>query len=841
MSALDWNTISQHFYRLYPLPEHERLAALEQLAQQAPDIYVEVKALLEEDQALHDILNTGAASLLQGKEEALEGQEIGVFKLERLLGKGGMGAVYLARRIDGEFEQQVALKLIPPERLNQNALQRFRKERQILAGLQHPNIAQLYDGGTTEDGHLYFTMEYIDGKSILDYCQQQPCSLKDRLHLFLQIGAAIAYAHSKMILHLDIKPGNVLVDSKRHPKVLDFGISEESLSHQGNQIHTDVSRPYTLAYAPPEQRLQQPPAITNDVYALGVLLYQLLTEQLPFSKDHYQDIQKNKEPVLPPAPSTKVSLTEAKLIRGDLDAICLKALQVAPEKRYQSVNELVADVQAHLQQRPIAVRSAPFYNTGKFILRNRQALAVLAITFLLVVGLIVYYTFQLRQERNQALAEATKTRQLMGLLTDAFSAVDPYVRQNDTLRAGTILDRASKQMELQLANQPELLAEMGLTLAGIYASINDYHKADSLASKGLNWYQQNPPADQLLLADAYFQLGEIQWGLSMYALAQQYFEQALAMSDLLEEPGKWTADCHYALGDIAIDRLDYERADSLHRLAYAFYKQHYEPPHETLAASLHALGTTQRKLENFQQSERYYLAALQMNRSLYQEPHTEIAFNLNNLASLYLNWEQPEKGLPYAEDSYQQRLSILGALHEETIASLSNLTRIYTAMGNYEKALQIRLQLLESSRKLYDDQPHLYTLFHLHSIGNLYRRLGKNREAEAYLHKAVKMARDLDYGKESVERTALFYQNLGEAIYDQKRYTEAARVFQQGLEYLPNTTPAVAVLHYHLARTYLQLGQQQKARTALKSARALLEANPTENQEVLQQIDALMH
>ncbi len=836
----NWKSVEAHFFRIRELPAEEQASALEALAAEEPEACRELQELLGEEQTLHPVLKTRPLGpRLLAEAQQLEGRQIGAFRLGRLLGKGGMGAVYLAHRTDGEFDQQVALKLIPPERLSETALGRFRKERQILAGLQHPNIARLYDGGKTDDGQVYFTMEYIDGQPLLQFCEERQCSLRQRISMLLDICSAIAYAHSRMVLHLDIKPGNILAGPDGIPKVLDFGISEESVSHQGN---SPAARAYTPAYAAPEQLRGEGPAATHDVYALGVLLYQLLTGQLPYSREQYATARAQEEAVKepPPPPSARLSGPAASAVRGDLDAIGLKALAADPASRYQSVNQMMEDLRAWLDQRPISLKSGSLYRSRKFIRRNYRLLATIAIALMLILALAIHYAFRLQAERNQALAEAAKARQLMSLLTDAFRAADPFVTQGDTVTAATILGRASGRMEAQLAGQPELLAEMSLALAGVYCSLSNHIMGDSLARRAVALYEGQLPAEKGALAEACFQLGEARYGLGEYMAARESIEKALFIYQALGGRQEQIAECYFTLGDIAIDQLSYHRADSLHRKARDLYLQLYQPPHEKLAASLHALADIQRKLGNFREAEQHYQASLAMKQLLFKEPHTEIAYTLNHLASLYYNMEQPEKALPYAQASFEQRLAVLGPLHEEAMASQSNLTRIYTQMGDYKKALAIRLELLEKARQVYAGRPHPYILFHLHSIGSLHLKLGQNQEAEAALRQATGMAASLNYAETSPERTARFHQQLGEAVFLQERYSEAASILQGALEFLPQGAAEAGPIRYHLSRCYLALGQQQKARAELEAARAIMERSPGENRELLEKAAALL-
>ncbi|MEJ2483335.1 MAG: serine/threonine-protein kinase, partial [Gemmatimonadota bacterium] len=385
-AALDWS------------PE-ERAERLRAATGGDPDLLESVSALLEAASASDEFLSTPPEipfPALEAIERSygegnLTGLQVGRYRIVRSIGRGGMASVWLAERDDGTFRRRVALKIVRRGLDTGEVLARFRAERQILSSLEHPNIARLYDGGSTEDGRPFLALEYVEGRPIDEYCDERRCSVADRLRLFVKVGTAVQFAHGRLVVHRDIKPSNILVTAEGEPKLLDFGIAkllepgEEAL----HRTRTGV-QPLTPKYASPEQILGQPVTTASDVYQLGTLLYVLLTGTFPVdvadrSSWSLQEAIVRETPdrpseaaeSAPPELATRCGTTPARLarhLRGDLDRILLKTLEKEPGRRYASAIELVEDVRRHLEGRPIAAkRGRAVYRTKKYFRRHRWA------------------------------------------------------------------------------------------------------------------------------------------------------------------------------------------------------------------------------------------------------------------------------------------------------------------------------------------------------------------------------------------------------------------------------------------------------------------------------------
>jgi len=385
------------FHLALEQPPESRAQWLDQTCDGDPALRSEVLSLLESDSAARQgFLGAQVESALldlmadEAPKSAMEGRRIGSWRLVREIGRGGMGAVYLAARADQQYESSVAIKLVRPGFDTDFMLDRFRRERQILARLDHPNITRLFDGGATEDGIPYLVMEYIEGAWITRYAAEHGLSMEDRIRLCLPVCAAVEYAHRNFIVHRDLKPANILIDRNGVPKLLDFGISKLLQADPEEAATTQGARLLTPEYASPEQIRGEPVTIASDVYSLGAVMYELLTGVRPHKMEGGSafDLQRAicQDPVAPPSKAA-TDRTAARRLRGDLDNILLRAVQKEPVRRYVSVEHFADDLRRYLEHRPVLARpDSPGYRASKFIRRNRVAVALATLAATAVLG-----------------------------------------------------------------------------------------------------------------------------------------------------------------------------------------------------------------------------------------------------------------------------------------------------------------------------------------------------------------------------------------------------------------------------------------------------------------------
>jgi serine/threonine-protein kinase len=487
----------------------------------------EVVALLtahERDFGVLEAASPGTlvASLL---EVYRPGSRIGPYRLTREIGRGGMGVVYLAERDDGQFRRTVAIKVMRAGMDPDEVRRRLEAERQILAALDHPNIARLYDGGVAPDGRPYLVMEYVEGQPIDEYCDSHRLSVEERLALFCTVAHAVHYAHRRLVVHRDLKPSNILVTADGHPKLLDFGIAkilEESPLEVTAPLTRTGLRLLTPEYASPEQIRGGPVTTANDVYALGVVLYELLTGRRPFDVSDLSPAEAERVILLQDArkPSTLTSRRDtasrntagdtaapdpahtatlrrstpvrlARRLSGDLDNLVLMALRKEPERRYASAQQFADDIQRHLVGRPVTARGhSPTYRARKFVDRHRWGvLAGAAIIVLLAAG-IISTLVQARaaaeqarialEERIRAEQEARRAARVQSIVVDLFRLSDPNEALGDTITAREMLDRGAERVLREFGDQPDVQAALLSEVARVYANLGLADRAETL-------------------------------------------------------------------------------------------------------------------------------------------------------------------------------------------------------------------------------------------------------------------------------------------------------------------------------------------------------------------------
>ncbi len=570
-----WQQINDLFQSATERAPEERAAFLDQACHGDEGMCREVESLIASYERAENFIESPAFEvapelLTNDRAGALVGELIGHYRVESLIGVGGMGVVYLARRADEQYEKLVAIKLIKRGMDTDSVLRHFRNERQILASFDHPNIARLFDGATTKSGLPYFVMEYVEGLPIDQYCDTYRLSVTERLELFRDVCAAVTYAHRHTVIHRDIKPSNILVTSDGAPKLLDFGIAK--ILQPGGRAEALATltalRLMTPEYASPEQVRGQPLTTATDVYSLGAVLYQLLTGQRPYrlKTGTPEEISRAIIEQEPPRPSsalarsTSANLQSAiqnpQLLRGDLDNIVLMAIRKEPERRYQSVEQFSEDVRRHLQVRPVLARKDTIgYRAGKFVRRNRAVTVAAALVFLTLLGGIIATTWQAHRARVQeAAAKAEKARaerrfndvrQLAhSVLFDYHDAIKDLpgatpVRERLVKDALVYLDSLASEAGGDSALQRELAAayeRVGDVRGGAYsASLGDRAGAMESYLKALRIREARVAADpndvqsRRDLAGSYAKIGNQMIETSEAARGLQYLRKAFSV------------------------------------------------------------------------------------------------------------------------------------------------------------------------------------------------------------------------------------------------------------------------------------------------------------------------
>ncbi len=522
----DREHISIVLERLLAMPESEQRAELKRIARDDPQQAAELESLLAAHQANPDFLGTidadSAVQLLDEDRRLLMPGRVGDYRLLREIGHGGLGVVYLGERVEGDFEQQVAIKLIKHGMDSVTILRRFQNERRILASLEHPNIARLIDGGMLDDGRPWFAMEYIRGEPITRWCNRKQLGFSDRLRLFEQVCRTVQFAHSRLIIHRDLKPDNILVTVTGTIKLLDFGIAKLIAEEDDELTELTVAgnRAMTPEYAAPEQIRGEPVSVATDVYALGVVLYQLLTGIHPFRSDTSSRAELTDAicNTPPPPPSKAFRMSDRsdlpasnahhgsgyKRLKGDLDAIVLTALAKAPARRYVSAEALAEDIHRHRYDIPIRARRRTFaYRTGRFITRHRVGVLATSVTMLgLVVGLTAAL-WQAGKAREQAEAALQSRDFVISLLRET----NP-VRSDEgvELRAVDLLRHAAERVKTSDDISADLQARLKIVLTEALLDLGQPNDALPLAQLGVARLHDLYGADSPEVADGLYAL-----------------------------------------------------------------------------------------------------------------------------------------------------------------------------------------------------------------------------------------------------------------------------------------------------------------------------------------------
>lgn len=696
-----WQRLDHLFEQALTLPPDERQTFLADVERQHPDLYPRLCSLLESDQATTGFLDDHAPDLvatLLSDAPAPEDQPIsgmiGPYTIVRELGQGGMGIVYLAQRTHDGFAQSVALKVLKRGLDTHAVIQRFRQERAVLAALEHPNIARILDAGTTPDGRPYFAMEYIDGQPITAYCDERHVRIEERLALFETVCEAVQYAHQNLVVHRDLKPSNILVTADGTVKLLDFGIAKVlgERPHSFSLIETvPAERLLTPAYASPEQLRGEVISTASDVYALGVLLYELLVglrPSQPLLRQAVEHVLAHHEIVRPSKAVTALLRTKEaedettwlvearqtsydrlrRQLEGDLDVICLKALHQDVDRRYGTAGALGADIRRHLGGMPVEAQPDRYsYRLRKFVGRHRGAVFSVTSVIVLFLGFLAFHNARITTERDRALQEAQKAEEVKTFMVNLFTVSSPYSVAGDSLLARTVLDTAAARIRAELTNQPEVQADLLATLGIVYSDLGLFSTSDTLLQQAL--VQQ-----RRLLGHVH---PDITRTLQHLGINAYFMEDGPAMLHYLGEALAITETLYGPLHEATLeDQGDY-------------------------AIALEAVG-------NYTAAESLYLAVLANVRQHYGEDHSEYTRNQANLADLYRQLEAYDKALLLAQKALTRERQALGPDHPHVGASMLNIATLLMETGDFAAADSMFKQTAAFFEAFYDE-PHPQT------------------------------------------------------------------------------------------------------------------------------------
>jgi len=867
MDAERWERMQRLFHEALEQPSAERRAWLERAAGADPTLVADVLRMLAADERAASPLDRELAQVaeqvLRVDTAELPLTDFGPYRITKLLGEGGMGVVYLARRSD--LGSVAAIKILRDAWLSPARRDRFAAEQRTLAQLNHPSIAQLHDADTLPDGTPWFVMEYVEGIPLTEYCRRHGTSIEGCLELFRAVCEAVQHAHGHAVIHRDLKPSNILVTADGTVKLLDFGIAKHLEDVEGTVDQTRTGlRMMTPAYAAPEQIRGERVGIHTDVYSLGVILYELLAGRPPFdlankTPAEAMSIVVDQDPERPSAVARRQAAgPRARSARhtswADLDVLVLTAMQKEPLRRYQTVEALVRDVDHYLAGEPLEARPDTVrYRLGKFVRRHRAAVVAAAAVGLVLLGTVVFYTVRLARARNVAVAEAARTQRIQRFMMNLFQGGDEAVGPADSLHVVTLVDRGIEEAR-DLDGEPIVQAELYQTLGTISQQLGNIAQADSLLTLALERRRALLGGDHPDVAEGMVALGQLRMEQARYEEGEQLIREALviqrrmlpadhpavlramsALGQVLQDrgaydeaiavqqelvtrhaaPGTETTDLAQSMSELASTHFyagHYDTADSLNTQVLAMSRRLYGEHHPMVAEDLINLGASQLERGEYAKAEAFDRQALEITRAWYGDQHPKTAAGLTLLARSLVYQKRNDEAKAMLEEALGIRERVYGPMHPMVASTINELGNIAVAEDRYDEAVAQFSRMVEIYRTAYGEKHYLIgtALSNLASAYNAMKQYGK---AEPLFREALAMF-EATLPPEHTS-TAIAHIKLGRNLLRQRRFAEAAPETLAGYEIIkPQAAPGNGFLRaarIDLAAIYDTLGQPEKA------------------------------
>jgi serine/threonine protein kinase/tetratricopeptide (TPR) repeat protein len=774
---------------------------------------------------------------------------IGPFRLVQMVGTGGMGEVWRAEQT-APFHRTVALKLIKAGMDTRAVVARFESERQALALMEHPNIAKVFDAGATPEGRPYFVMEYVPGLSITSYCDKHRLSIRDRLLLFTQVCEGVQHAHQKAIIHRDLKPSNVLVsevDQKPVPKIIDFGLAKATGPRLSQAtMYTEAGGVVgTPDYMSPEQASSERNIDTRtDVYSLGVILYELLVGMLPFSSQGgglTPSVLEKLRADQPTLPSSKIkalgeSLEESaekrheepqslrRHLRGELDWIAVKALEHDRSRRYGSPAELAADIQRYLNDEPVlAGPPSTTYRALKFIRRHRFGVGVATVALILLVAFAVTMALQARRiakERDRANREAAASERVADFMTQMFKVSDPGEARGNSVTAREILDKASKDVDNGLANDPQLQAQMMNTMGTVYENLGLFSQAEPLLRHALEIRRQmlgNSNKDTL---KSMYQLSEVLTWKGNAAEAEKLCGESFeGRRTVLGPENRDTLTSMNWLVWILFIEGQYPEAEKLARQTVEITRRALGPQDKVTLSAMGRLGVILTEERKLPEAEAIQREGVEIRRQTLGPEHPDTLAATSNLATLLHAEGKFSESEKLNRDALPVWERVFGSENAKTLMVVENLAIDVKDQGRYAEAEKLDRGALELELKKFGPD-NRSTLITMTNLAETLAGEGNFSEAEQLLRQTV----DGKRRTMGPEHPSIFYSldTLGDVLKKEKRYAESEKIYRQAFDgrsrVLGAANPDTAFSAYALACVLALEGKRDEAFTNLRFA-----------------------
>ncbi len=850
MNAPVWQRALELFEEASRLPADAHAAFLDSRVADR-SLRLRVERLLAADSTPNPVFDTpfeeiaALAAEVRVEDDIVDraGDVVGPYRLLRLIGRGGMGEVYLGERTDADYQRQVAVKLVKRGMDSDEILRRFRSERQILAGLEHPNIARMYDGGLTADGRPYLAMEYVAGEPIDRYCDERDLTLEQRIDLFRAVCKAVQFAHQRLVVHRDLKPSNILVLDDGTVKLLDFGIAKllSTPAEDATQTQTGM-RLLTPKYASPEQASAKPVTTVSDLYSLGVVLYELLSGASP---DVTGAERATTAPTRDPEPPSRAVLRTnrvfgveqpdfgsfklpreagtqrlARALRGDLDTIIGRTLKLDPSERFDSAAALEDDLRRYRQGLPIESRpDSAAYRVRKFVGRNRFTVAATVLVTLAIAASAVVSAWQAeRARRERDLAE-----QVSSLMEDLFWSPNPYGTNSDrpdTLRIRDWMAAAATRVRSELGDQPEVQGRLLGVLGHVHRNLGLFDEAADLFRDGVAAAERVHDRRSATVAGLLAGLGYALTSAGRFEAADTALREAIAIgSTELGAQSLAVAEMQDFHGRLLLDQRRYEEALPLLQASVQTRRRQLGEADAQLALSLNSLASALTLLGRSDEATATLAEAINITRATLGEAHPSLAAMFHNLSFQYRSLGRHEEAERPGREAVRLLEERLGPDHPEVAFAQSNLGQVLDELGRHAEADSLtEVAITTSRRRLGPMHPSIPVS--LANYGSMKRKRGDLAAADSLVSEAVEIQRtiagDADLG------TAIATNALVLVRIEQARFEEAQALLNRSLPILegafPSENPRLIGAHTLLARVLAGLERFEDAERILRDA-----------------------
>jgi serine/threonine-protein kinase len=758
-----WTRLEPLLDRALELEPDERTALLASYRHDDPELHeAALRVLTAESPALQESVLPLATRLLTATGQTPDvapaaGTRIGPWRIVRLIGEGGMGSVYHAERADGQFDMPVALKIVRGSTGNPDLARRFVDERQLLARLVHPNIARMLDGGVASDGRAYFVMEYVDGTTLPEHLARHALDRAARLRLFLQVCAAVQHAHEHLIVHRDIKPGNIMVTVDGDVNLLDFGLAKALGA--GDAPGGPATMLLTPAYASPEQLRGDPVTTASDVYSLGVVLYELMTGRLPADLTRVPPHQWIETLEREPVPQASAVAPRGMSIPADLDAVIATALRIVPGSRYRTVDAFAADIRRVLSAQPVHARRAGALDRAILFCRRHRLGVTITLAAALVLagftGLTIRQSQRLREEAAAARAAKLRAERVSTFLQGVFASMYPYGQAGSVPTPARLLENAVSRIEHDFRDAPGEASALLAEISNAYMGIGDFAGAARTAERGVLLERARATPDSIKLAAQLQTLGMMRTYADGGAAGESELRESLAIwRTLLGDTARSTARTLNALGVHLARRGHTTEADSLLRMALDSDRRHRPLDSLLIAQSQRNLGHARRIAGRFDEAAALYADAGETLRRRYGDENAEVGNGFVNLGLALHGAGMRDSALQLVQHGLSIRYRTLGREHDDIAADEVHLAKLHLARGDLRRAEPLVVHALAILRR--SRLPSLDLIVALQAHGEIQLALGRRAAAcVALTEQAELMTRTGGYAESLQRESAL--------------------------------------------------------------------------------------